>query len=143
MSRSPLVPTRFTSDVSTKGPWMTGSRQSGKFSDNRKPKISTCDIVVDTPVGSKTDKSSPRPPLTRSGSRSWHGKPTTEIPPFPPLGSCASFSNPPRMVRLARLPCHSSFASSLLPLCSVTFFALYRLLVSCNGSDLVTVFSAS
>ena len=118
MSRSRLAPTRFTSDVSTKGPWMTGSWQSGKFSDNRKPEISPCHIVVDTPVRSKTDKSSPRPPLTRSRSRSWRGKPTTEIPPFPPLGSCAFLSNPPRICLPARSLCPSRFDPSAASPCN-------------------------
>lgn len=52
---------------------MTGFRRSRRSSDKRKHGMLTCRIVVDPPMRSKNDKSSPRRPLTRSRIRSWRG----------------------------------------------------------------------
>ena len=70
---SPHEPSRTTNDASVKVLLMTGFRRSRRSSDKRTQGMLTCRIVVDPPVRSKTDKSSPRQPLTRSRSRPCRG----------------------------------------------------------------------
>ena len=88
-------PASTMNDGSVKGLLMTGFRRSRRSSDNRTHGMLTGPIVVDPPVRSKTDKPSPRRPLTRSRGKSWRGKPTTAIPSNAPLGTCALSRTPP------------------------------------------------
>ena len=73
MNGSPHEPSRTTNDASFKVLLMTGFRRSRRSSDKRKHGMLTCRIVVDPPMRSKNDKSSPRRPLTRTRIRSWRG----------------------------------------------------------------------
>ena len=100
---------------------MTGFRRSRRSSDKRNHGMLTCRIVVATPVRSKNDNSSPRRHLTRPRSRSWRGKPITDIQPFAPAGSCDQIVALPSMG-----PCEALMCFSIRPYprfrvqCSVT-----------------------